>query len=163
MDLRCPKCNSTDLKKVSLAYQGGLYRTDACAGIQGVLVGGNGPNIMVGRTTTKGIQQTQLSERLSPPKKWSYLKLFVWFAVASFVGLVVYIHAVMGSSSASSSVPVKLYALVGSAIFVSLVLLTWRHNHSLDVRQYAQWDRDFLCECCGAISEQELNAVGEED
>src|SRR5258708_5966337 len=28
MDLRCPKCNSTDLKKVSLAYQEGFYRTE---------------------------------------------------------------------------------------------------------------------------------------
>jgi len=25
MDLRCPKCNSTVLKQVSLAYQEGLY------------------------------------------------------------------------------------------------------------------------------------------
>ena len=27
MDLRCPKCNSTDLKKVSLAYEEGLFRS----------------------------------------------------------------------------------------------------------------------------------------
>src|SRR5229473_1381977 len=49
MDLRCPKCNSTDLKKVSLAYQEGLYRADARTGLSATLVGGNGTDLIVGR------------------------------------------------------------------------------------------------------------------
>ncbi len=28
MDVPCPKCNSTDLKKVSLAYEEGLCQSD---------------------------------------------------------------------------------------------------------------------------------------
>jgi len=35
--LRCPNCNSTDLKKVSLAYQEGLFDT---ARLRAVAVGG---------------------------------------------------------------------------------------------------------------------------
>jgi len=58
MDLRCPKCNSTDLKKVSLAYQEGLYRTDARTRLSAAVVGGNGPDLVVGRATTKAAQQS---------------------------------------------------------------------------------------------------------
>ncbi len=153
MDLRCPKCNSSDLKKVSLAYQEGLFRTDARTRIRGVLVGSNGPNLLVGGAATSGIQQSALSERLRPPKKWSYFKLVTWFALASFVGLVVYIHAVMASSSTASSLPVKVCALICSFLFVSAGVLTRRHNHSIYPRQYAHWDRSFVCQRCGGVNE----------
>jgi len=153
MDLRCPKCNSSDLKKVSLGYQEGLFHSKARTRIRGVLVGSGGPDIILGTSATKGRHQTALSMRLSPPKKWSYVKLIVWFAVLSFVALVVYIHSVMGSSSTASALPVKLYGLIASCVFVFLVLLTWRHNHLTYARQYAQWDRSFVCERCGAVSQ----------
>ena len=67
MDLRCPKCNSADLKKFSLAYQEGLFQVDSRTRLSGVLVGEGGPDVVVGRATTRGIQQTALSKHLSPP------------------------------------------------------------------------------------------------
>src|SRR6266404_208014 len=75
MDLRCPKCNSTDLKKVSLVYQQGLYRTNARTRLSAALVGGSGPDLLVGRATTQASHQSALSKQLSPPVKWSYLKV----------------------------------------------------------------------------------------
>ena len=38
--LHCPNCNSTDLKKVSLAYQEGLFDTAARTRLRAVAVGG---------------------------------------------------------------------------------------------------------------------------
>ncbi len=159
MDLRCPKCNSTDLKKVSLAYEEGLFRSDARTQMHGILVGSGGPGILMGTGATKGTHQTTLSKRLSPPKKWSYLKLVVSFAVVSFIALIIYIHNVMASSSVSSSLPVKVYGLVASLLFFASVLLTWRHNHFTYARQYARWDCSFICERCGALSEQDMCSV----
>ena len=78
MDLRCPKCNSTDLKKVSLAYQEGLYRTDARTRLSAALVGGSGPDLLVGRGATRTSHQSALSKRLAPPLKWSYLRVGSW-------------------------------------------------------------------------------------
>jgi len=112
---------------------------------------------VVGRATTKGSEQSQLSKRLSPPKKWSYLKLLAWFAVVSLVALVIYIHAVMASSSTVSSLPVKLYGLVAGMSFISSVLLTWRHNHFTYRQQYAEWDRSFICQRCGSLNPGTLN------
>jgi hypothetical protein len=61
MDVPCPKCNSTDLKKVSLAYEEGLYRSDKRAQFRGVLIGSGGPVVLVGTSTTKGTRQRGLT------------------------------------------------------------------------------------------------------
>src|SRR5882762_8894392 len=98
MDLRCPKCSSADLKKVSLAYEEGLFRSEGRTRLRAVAVCSGGPNVVVGRATTHGIQQTELSKRHSPPAKWSYMKLVVWSAFVSMVALIVYVHTVMSSS-----------------------------------------------------------------
>src|SRR5215472_11606023 len=74
-DLRCPNCNSTDLKRVSLAYQEGLFCTVAHTRFRAVTVGGYGPGLVIGKATTRGLHQSVLSMRLKPPVKWSYRKL----------------------------------------------------------------------------------------
>src|SRR6266849_3251863 len=69
MDVPCPKCNSTDLQRVSLACKEVLYRVSlACKEVlyrcdtreqfHGVLVGSRGPGVLVGASTTKGTRQT---------------------------------------------------------------------------------------------------------
>jgi hypothetical protein len=159
MDLRCPSCNGTDLKKLSLAYQEGRFRVDTRTRLRGVVVGEGGLNVVAGRATTRGIQQTDLSKHLSPPAKWSYLKLVLWSAFVSLVALVVYVRSVMSSSSPASSLPVKLYAVLAPAAFILLVALFWRHNHSTYQWQYAQWNRSFICERCGTVSQHDLSSA----
>ena len=53
MDLRCSKCGSDTLKKVSLACQEGLQNVNARARIRGVVVGADGPDLIVGGAITK--------------------------------------------------------------------------------------------------------------
>src|SRR5712692_7535730 len=114
MDLRCPKCNSTDLKKVSLAYQEGLYRVHARTRLRAVVVGSGGPDLVVGRATTRGSQQSALSKQLSPPVKWSYLRLTFWSGLVFLcVGwLTFYVNTVTTNSSTVLSPPVTLFALI---------------------------------------------------
>ena len=78
MDLRCPKCNSTDLKKVSIAHEEGLFRNESRTRLGAVVVGGGGPDLVVGKATTRGTHQSALSKKLAPPVKWSYLKVIGW-------------------------------------------------------------------------------------
>ena len=157
MDLRCPNCNS-DLKKVSLTYQEGLSRLNARTRIRGVVVGSDGPDLVVGRATTKGTQQTDVSRALTPPKKWSYRKLVGWsLLVFLSVGWIVfYVNTVMKNSSTMSSMPLTIYTVLSASVFIPLLVLFWRHNHSKYQTQYAQWNRSFICERCGAVSKHEL-------
>jgi hypothetical protein len=78
MNLHCPYCNATDVKKVSLAYQEGLCRVRARTRITGWLIGDNGSDIFVGTARTKGFRQSEISKSLSPPARWSYGKLVLW-------------------------------------------------------------------------------------
>jgi hypothetical protein len=156
MDSRCPKCRSTDLKKVSLAYQEGLFHVDARTRMLGLLFASGGPDVMVGRATTRGVQQTALSKSLVPPTKWSYLKLILWSGAISFVALVAYVREVMTSAPPVSSLPVKVYCAVAPLAFIFLLVSIWRHNHSSYERQYAQWNESFICQRCGTVGQQSL-------
>ena len=156
MDLRCPKCNSTDFKKVSLAYQEGLYGSDARTRLSAALVGGNGPDLIVGRGITQVSHQSALSKQLSPPAKWSYLKVGSWSVLAFLcIGwLVFYVNTVTTKSSTVLSFPLTAFGLASCGIFVLLLFLVWRHKHSSYQRRYSQWDRSFICSRCGVVSEQ---------
>ena len=152
MDLRCPKCNSNNLKKVSLAYQEGTYDINARSRMRGLLFAGGGPGILVGRTSTRGSQQSALSKRLSPPTKWSYVKLVGWSGVVTLIALVLYVQHVMASPVPASSLPVKLYVAFAPLVLFLLVGIVWRHNHSAYQQKYARWNESYICERCGTVS-----------
>jgi hypothetical protein len=156
MDLRCPKCSSTDLKKVSRAYQEGLFRVNTRTRILGLLFASGGPDVMVGRATTTGVQQSALSKSLVPPAKWSYMKLILWSAAISFVALVAYVRVVMTSPPPVSSLPVKIYAGVAPLVFLFMFVSIWRHNHSTYQEKYSEWNESFICERCGIVARQSL-------
>ena len=156
MELQCPNCKSTDLKKVSLAYQQGLQHVSTRTRLRGVVVGSDGPDVLVGRATTKGTQQTEISKKLTPPKKWSYLKLTGRSILAFLsVGWVVfYMNTITKNSSSVSSVPLTIYIVLSAGVFVALVLAYWNHNHYTYAQEFAVWDRSFFCQRCGTISDQ---------
>jgi hypothetical protein len=156
MDLQCPNCRSTDLKKVSLVYQEGLQHVSTRTRLRGVVVGSDGPDVVVGRATTKGTQQTEISKALTPPKKLSYPKLFGWSTLVflSVGWIVFYVNTITNNSSSVSSLPLTAFAVLSTGLFVALCFHYWNHNHSTYPRQYAQWDRTFFCEHCGYVSQQ---------
>ena len=157
MELDCPNCHSTDLKKVSLAYQEGLSRLNVRTRMRGVVIGSEGPDLVVGRATTKGTQHTDVSKALTPPKKWSYRKLFGWsLLVFLSVGWIVfYASTITKNSSTVFSMPLTIYGVLSACVFILLLALFWRHNSSYET-QYAQWNRAFICERCGTVSQHDF-------
>src|SRR5215472_3273881 len=151
--LHCPNCNSTDLKKVSLAYQEGLFSTVAHARLRAVVVGGRGPDLLAGRATTRGLQQSLLSKKLKPPVKWSYRKLILWWVVVFlFIGWIVfYINTITRKPPAVLSAPLIRFSLLAAATFPVLLVLFWTHNHRAYKLRYSQWERSFLCQRCGTL------------
>ncbi len=132
--LRCPNCGSTDLKKVSLAYQEGLFYTAARTRLRAVGVGSCGPDFVIGKATTRGFHQSVLSKQLTPPVKWSYRKLILWWV----------------------SPPLVLWSGLSAVTFLLLLVFFWRHNQSTHKRRYSQWERSLLCQRCGTLTEQEF-------
>jgi hypothetical protein len=53
--------------------------------------------------------------------------------------------------------PVKLYVVFAPVLFLLLVGIVWRHNHSTYDQKYAWWNESFVCERCGTVSQQALS------
>ena len=156
MDLRCPQCNNTDLKKLSLAYEEGISHVNARTRLRGVVVGSAGPDLVVGTGSTKGIQQTAASKAVAPPTRWSYIKLTGWWILLFLaIGWIVfYTNTVTTNSRTIASVPLAVYMALAVCIFVALCVGFWKHNHATYPRRFAKWNRSFVCNRCGTISEQ---------
>ena len=156
--LRCPNCGSTDLKKVSLAYQEGLFYIVARTRLRAVAVGGSGPDLIIGKATTRGFHQSVLSKQLTPPVKWSYRKLILWWVVVflSIGWIVFYINTIPKNSAAVLSPPLVLWSGLSAVTFLLLLVFFWRHNQSTHKRRYSQWERSLLCQRCGTLTEQEF-------
>jgi hypothetical protein len=156
MELRCPKCSSTDVKKVSLAYEEGAFRSEAQTRMRAAVVGGSGADLVVGRASTRASHQSALSKRLKPPVKWSYRKLVLWSVLGFVCGgwLVFYVNTVTRNATTAHSPALTVFVVVATLIFVCLLSLTVRHNYSVYPKQFAEWDRSFICQRCGAVSAQ---------
>ena len=152
MDLRCPDCNSADLKKVSLAYQENVRHIDTRTRLRAFLFGSDGPNLLVGRAVTQGVHWTQLSKLLSPPRKWSYVRLIVGCLMVTLAALFAYAVFVASSPPPVSTLPMKMYVFLAPVIFLVLVFVFWRHNHLRFPQEYARWNRSFICQRCGEVS-----------
>jgi hypothetical protein len=152
MELRCPDCNSADLKKVSLAYQENVHHVDTRTRLRALLFGSDGPNLVVGGAATQGVHWTQLSKLLSPPMKWSYVRLIVGSLVVTLAALFAYVVFVASSLPPVSTLPLKMYVFLAPVIFLVLVFVFWRHNHLRFPQESARWNRSFICQRCGAVS-----------
>ena len=138
--LRCPNCSSTNLKRVSLAYREGLSYLRAHTRLRVVAVVGSGPDLVIGKATTRGFHQSVLSKQLAPPVKWSYRKLTLWWAVVflSIGWIVFYINTFTKGSSAVLSAPLVLFSGLSAVMFLLLLVLFWNHNQSAYKRRYSQ-------------------------
>ena len=158
MDLRCPQCNSTDLKRVSLAYQQGVSRVNTRSRLRAIAVGNDGPDVILGRITGKGTAQTELSKALSPPSKWSYRKLLRYWAFGFVVGswVVIALDWSRTDSKTVVSIPFVAFTVAYVGLLVLLAFVLWKHNRSAFQKEFGRWNRSFLCSRCGAVSEQKF-------
>jgi hypothetical protein len=156
MDLRCPDCNGANLKRVSLAYQESVRHVDARTRLRAFLFGSDGPSLIVGKAVTQGVHWTQVSKLLGPPRKWSYVRLILGSLVVTLAALFAYVVFVASGTPPVSTLPLKLYVFLAPVVFLALTFAVWRHNHLRFPREYAQWNRSFICQRCGAVSQHEV-------
>ena len=113
--------------------------------------------MIVGSARTKGLHQTELSKTLESSDKVVVPEArCCGQELSRSSALVAYVNHVMASPPPVSALPVEIYAVLFPVAFVFLLILFWRHNHSTYQQLYAQWNRSFICERCGAMSQHEL-------
>ena len=90
--------------------------------------------------------------------KWSYRKLILWSVVVflSIGWILFYVNTLTKKSAAVLSPSLILFSGLSTITFLLLLVLFWRHNQSAYKRRYPQWERSFLCQRCGAVTEKPM-------
>ncbi len=150
--MECSVCQSTNLVKVSLAYEQGLSEYKGRTRSHGLSLGTGGLGFWGGRAKTTAAFQTRLSARLSPPAKRSYWKTFKWWLagliILWFVGIAVQENAHNAKEfSHAFNYGMDAYG----AALVILSSLIWHYNHRVFQVKRKRWDGSFMCRRCGRI------------
>ena len=140
MNLACPKCTSTEVRKLSLIYNEGLSIINTVSQGTGVAMGsGGGMAFGSSSSHTTGRQQTALSKQASPPDKKHWI---LWTSAALFSGM-------MGLSGLS-------HPGVGNLFFLGLAVLAGRfalqgkaYNAEVHPGLMQRWEQSWMCNRCG--------------
>ena len=139
MTLACPKCSTTEVRKLSLIYNEGLstIHTQSTSFGSGVSRGGMG--FGSASTSTHGQQQTALSKQAAPPKKKPWL---LWGSLAAISGLI----ALSGLSHPGFGVVLAIGVTVAAVRFA---LKGREYNAQVHPGLYQKWEQSFMCNRCG--------------
>ena len=151
--MECSVCHSTNLVKVSLAYEQGLSEHQGESRSRGLFAGTRGLGLWGGRTTSTGTSQTRLSARLSPPTKWSYwTTLKVWLAgliILCFVGGALTPANTFKAKEFIREFSWALDVYAGALVFWGAIV--WGYNRRASPVQQLRWERSFMCRRCGHV------------
>jgi len=141
MNLTCPKCTSTEVRKLSLIYNERRSIINTVSQGTGAAFGsGGGMAFGSTSTSTTGRQQTALSRQAAPPGKKHWI---LWSTAAFFCGfyaLASIAHPGLGT----------LVALGLTILSVRFAMSGRQFNNEVHPGLMQQWDQSFMCNRCGA-------------
>lgn len=134
MAVQCSECGSDNVQRVSMAFESGISTVESKT--RGVGLAGGG--IGVGAAKTKGVQQSALSQRLSPPRK----KGLKWAIISIIFGFII-----LGAASGGG----KLLGLLLMVIGGLMGYMAFRFNKSDYPALLNKWQSSFYCNVCGSM------------
>mgnify|MGYP000075291247 CR=1 FL=1 len=143
MDFVCPSCQSDNIQRLSVIFEGGLSDINTKTKGTALGIGRGGIGVGVGASKTTGTSQTAASKRAAPPAKKGYLKpllgIFgIFFLVSMFLG---------GKSEIVGGV-VTVGWLAASA---GWIYHAFQYNGKVWPSLKATWDNSFLCNRCNEM------------
>jgi hypothetical protein len=140
--LKCPNCNSTDVKKLSLIYAAGVY--ESRGSLRGLFLG-NSDGLLFGRF--RGTSQSRLSKMTGPPKKMPYAVPTVLWPLGFFI-----LMAFDGRGKLSWVMGMLSVAYV--FLLPAYLLASMSYNFFVRPKRLSHWQKRFFCQRCGAISHE---------
>ena len=141
-----------EFKKLSLVYAEGFSDLNASSRGWGILVGSGGADLGFGKFRTRGEIQSRLSQKVSPPRKWSYWKIMV----GGLIGLLI-LEFILGyidtflRTGGNFNQQLAWFSYAWLGIVAAILCFAARYNLALYPRRYRLWDRSFMCRRCGHI------------
>jgi len=168
--MECNSCRSTDLQRLSLVYNAGLFNVKAHSiGVRGF-------------SLHHGADQSRLSQMAAPPRKRSYVKVaLLWLLGFWLAGAAISLMRpqllgprhqkdygsarIEQDTVISGPVHATIDTVIGNVIlaglFALLAMLLWRvHRYNRQVHPEAirRWNSSFMCQRCGAITQMKVSA-----
>lgn len=157
----CPACGSSQVQKMSMAYESGVTRTKTTSrsGPQSILGSSYGPGgvttssgTLSGSTTeTTQVAITDFAKRAAPPKEMGsgcFGVGCVTLLVATGLGF----YAGVKSNDPQAGGGLVLAAVcVGFLVFVFLAIRAFRYNRTVFPRLWDSWNRSWICAACGKV------------
>ena len=139
MNLACPKCGASEVRKLSLIYDEGRSTIQTQSQSVGVGFGGGGMGVGTASTSTVGHQQSALSKQAAPPAKRMWP---LWAAGAVIVGLMAF-----GSLRHPDLSSLLMIAFVAWAVRSALKGRDFNANVYPGLLE--RWKRSWMCNRCG--------------
>jgi hypothetical protein len=152
VNVKCPECGSTEFTKLSLIYAEGFSDLEARSRGWALLLGSGGSDLGFGKLRAKGQIQTKLSQKVSPPRRWSYWKI----VVAGPVGLFI-LEFILGytdtflRSGGGFNQQLAWFGYGWLGIVALILCFAIRFNVAVFPMRYRVWDQSFMCRSCGHI------------
>ena len=151
--MKCPKCKSNDVVKLSVIHSAGVSDVDARSQGRIVALGGSGLWFGLNTFKTTGTLQSRLSKLANPPHKKPYRMVFLgWFLGLLIIGwLLGYMTTVAHTPETRFDKQFRWFASGYSCLAALALAIFWRYNHRIFPRRYELWNRSFMCRRCGEI------------
>ncbi len=119
-----------------------------------LIVGSSGAELGFGKFGTTGEVQPRLSQKVSPPRKWSYCKI----VFGGLIGLLV-LEFILGCLDSFLRIGANFnqqFAWFGNVwlgLVAFILCVTFRHNVWTVPKRRCLWERSFVCRRCGHVVE----------
>lgn len=159
--MNCPTCPSDQTQPLSVIFEAGTSIVESKVSGGGVAFTGDGLAPVLGTGSSKGVQQTALAAKASPPARQpvGQFVLFALFgspvlAVVLCLGSIVILALLdLPSSGIAGSIPEIVAVgswLVLTVIGISNAVLGYRYNRNEWPILYETWQGQWLCHRCGS-------------
>jgi hypothetical protein len=138
----CKNCDSENTQKLSLIYESGTNNISTNSKTVGVGFGGGAIGIGSALTNTSGTSQSILAQKVSPPKKNSYL-------LAVFVMI---IGALFLCNLHELNIKETVFGLMGIFLLgfgIKIFRVNYRYNSSTFSKKHLEWTKTWHCNKCG--------------
>lgn len=142
MGYQCPHCQSDNIQKLAVVYEGGLSHIDTHTKGSAVGFGRGGIGVGVGAAKTQGTSQTAASKRATPPGKKDYFR-----PLLGFFGLYL-----LGSLFFSKNAVISfMLPIVCGGLAIWWEYYAYQYNSKTWPQLKDIWDHSFLCNRCNEI------------